>query len=160
MQGCTDHSHHSCIDFSPNSFFIFLGVHEVQGWTYRSDHSCIDSPCYNMPSLPLSTSGDIKSNSFYPIAAKTCINTLFFQSRYERGMPYNRRRWRLISWTSSKPASQVPWTNAAPNCFYPALSGAVIVNCTFFPYYFLFWASCLIVSIDGSWLLEDRDRDS
>ncbi len=151
----------SCIPNSPEA----RGSKNFSGQKLRWPQTdCITwpcSPCYSMPPLRLSTPGDITSNSFYPIAAKTCINTLFFQSRSERGMPYHRRRWGLIPWTSSRPASQVLRTNAAPNCFYPALSGSVIVNCTFFLIIFFFGhhVSSSVLTARDYWKIEiDRDR--
>ena len=46
-------------------------------------------------------------------------------------MPSHSQQWRLDPWNCSRPAPQVLHTNAAPNCFYPALSGCFVVKCTF-----------------------------
>ena len=46
-------------------------------------------------------------------------------------MPSHSQQWRLHPWNCSRLASQVLHTNAAPNCFYPALSGGFAVKSTF-----------------------------
>ena len=46
-------------------------------------------------------------------------------------MPSHSQQWWLHPWNCSRLASQVLHTNAAPNCFYPALSGSFAVKCTF-----------------------------
>ena len=62
-------------------------------------------------------SKDVFKHSFLPAAL--------------RGWNPPSHQWRLHPWNCSRPASQVLHTNAAPNCFYPALSGCFVVKCTF-----------------------------
>ena len=75
--------------------------------------------------------GVITSNSSCPTAAKMCLNTLSYLLHSEVGMPSHSQQWRLHPWNCSRPAFQVLHSNAAPNCFYPALSGCFVVKCTF-----------------------------
>ena len=75
--------------------------------------------------------GVITSNSSCPTAVKMCLNTLSYLLHSEVGMPSHSQQWRLHPWNCSRPASQVLHTNAAPNCFYSALSGCFVVKCTF-----------------------------
>ena len=62
----------------------------------------------------------------------------------------------LHPWTCLRPASHVLHTNIALNCCYPAPSGSFLLNTHFSLLFFFFCPSHLIVSIDGSWLTEDR----
>ena len=72
----------------------------------------------------LGTSAPSWSNlfHFYTFSATTFPNM---------EMPSHSQQWRLHPWNCSRLASQVLHTNAAPNCFYPALSGCFVVKCTF-----------------------------
>ena len=95
----------------------------LQNWPYF--------PCQTMPHLSQSKPEVIISNSSFPTAAKMCLNTLSYLLHSEVGMPSHSQQWRLHPWNCSRLASQVLHTNAAPNCFYPALSGCFAVKCTF-----------------------------
>ena len=88
-------------------------------------------PCQTMPHLSQSKPEVIISNSSFPTAAKMCLNTLSYLLHSEVGMPSHSQQWRLHPWNCSRLASQVLHTNAAPNCFYPALSGCFAIKCTF-----------------------------
>ena len=66
-----------------------------------------------------------------PHCSKDVFKQSFLPAALLPGMPSHSQQWRLHPWNCSRPASQVLHTNAAPNCFYPALSICFVVKCTF-----------------------------
>ena len=94
---------------------------------------------YNLAIFPLSDyatpitvqTGGNNIKFILPTVAKMCLNTLSYLLHSEVGMPSHSEQWRLHPWNCSRLASQVLHTNAAPNCFYPALSGCFVVKCRF-----------------------------